>query len=171
MTQTITSPKMQANRGRLVDTTHVDTLISNYKKNRWRDNSRKIGKPDSLSAWYGLEELQEFLSLAKQNNADGIKMYFGEYPEDFQENPDFQSRQTVVLVATKRTQSGSTTKNRDIYVHNNGKPQILGFNFGQICPPYCGTEDPSDGTWLIQFETERIGITIINDEQDGLIII
>jgi hypothetical protein len=55
--------------GKYVDTKHVDSLLSTYKKERWIHNSKRIGKEDSLSVWYSVEELQEFLATAKQNGA------------------------------------------------------------------------------------------------------
>lgn len=144
MTQTTTTLKKQENRGQLVNSRHVDILISNYKKNRWRDNSSKIGKPDSLSSWYGLQELQEFLELAKENNADGIKMYFGEYPEDYEQTREYQKMQTVVLVATRKSKSAKGIVNKDIQYFKNGKWEILGFNMSAICPPDCITQSPGE---------------------------
>ena len=35
-----------------VNTEYVDTVIREYKQNRWVQNSERIGKPDSLSVWY-----------------------------------------------------------------------------------------------------------------------
>lgn len=171
MTQTITAPEKQANRGRLVDTNHVDTLISNYKKNRWQDNSRKIGKPDSLSAWYGLQELEDFLQLAKQNNADGIKMYFGEYPADYEATPEFRNRQTVVLVATRKSKSENGIGNKEIYTSRNGRKEILAFNAGQVCPPWCVPDiPPGEGDWTSSLETMKIGLIFL-ENTDGITII
>jgi hypothetical protein len=171
MTQTITPPKKQANRGRLADTNHVDTLISNYKKNRWRDNSNKIGKPDSLSVWYGLQELEDFLKLAKQNNADGIKMYFGEYPPDYEPTPEFQNRQTIVLVATRKSKSAQGIGNKEIYITCHGRKEILAFNTGQLCPPWCVPDiPPGEGDWTNRLETMKIGLTFL-ENNDGITII
>src|SRR5882757_7166763 len=100
--KTITQPSKASKRGRLVGTQHVDQLVSHYKKERWVQNSKSIGKVDSLSTWYGMDELQSFLDVAKENQADGIKMYYGVYPADFAEDPELRGRQTVVLVATKQ---------------------------------------------------------------------
>ena len=47
--------------GRFVNTKHVDSLLKTYKKERWIHNSNRIGKADSLSVWYSVEELKEFL--------------------------------------------------------------------------------------------------------------
>lgn len=164
MTTTITASKA-SKKGRQVDTRHVDQLIRNYKKERWVQNTQRLGKADSLSAWYGMEELQSFLQLAKENQADGIKMYFGVYPPDFAEVPEFRGRQTIVLVATKeKLNEKGKTVNKDIYIQNEGKPEILAFNFSSLCPPSCPPNDTS-GT-----HPETIGITILENNNQIIVI-
>ena len=63
--------------GKYVDTAHVDTLIRNYKQERWRQNSERLGKEDSLSVWFSVEELEEFIANIKDYNATGVRFYFG----------------------------------------------------------------------------------------------
>ncbi len=167
MLQTTFPPKVQSNKGRLVDTRHVDTLISTYKKNRWLDNSQKIGKPDSLSTWYGLSELQDFLDLAKENQADGIKIYFGEYPADYPVTPEFQNRQTVVLVATKKSKNEYGVVNKEIYSNRTGKPEILAFNSGDICPPWCGNGLPPYTDSILGIDISPLGLSL-TDTKNGI---
>jgi hypothetical protein len=102
-----------------------------------------------------MEAVQNFLELAKEQNADGIKIYFGVYPEDYSK-PEYRGRQTVVLVATKEKMTADGELNsKDIYVLRDGKPEILAFNQSSICPPTCGTEppgglpDPDDGWYTV----------------------
>jgi hypothetical protein len=38
-----------------------------------------LGKEDSLSAWWSIEELEDFITEAKTHGADGVKFYFGAY--------------------------------------------------------------------------------------------
>ena len=73
--------------GKSVGTDHVNTVVRNYKKERWVHNSQRLGKEDSLSVWYSIEELEEFMSIAKNHGADGIKLYFGAYDEENKEQP------------------------------------------------------------------------------------
>jgi len=169
MTTTITLSK-NAKRGKQVNTDHVDQLIRNYKKERWVQNTQRMGKVDSLSTWYGLKELGSFLQLAKENQADGIKMYFGVYPDDFAEVPEFQGRQTVVLVATKQKITPNGTVNKDIYLNKDGKSEILAFNVGQACPPWCTTGLPPDGDGPYGIDMEKIGISIISNNDQIIII-
>lgn len=164
-TQTTINP---AKNGKLAGSKHVDTLVSTYKKERWVQNSEKLGKPDSLSTWYGLDELSDFLALAREHQADGVKMYFGVYPDDYPHEPMFAGRQTVVLVATRKKETLQGIVNKNIYVNRSGVSEILAFNYGPVCPPYCSEPTnpmnplgPSEGGWY-GVEMEKAGLTIID---------
>src|SRR5687767_14799564 len=71
--------------GKYVDTNHVDTLIRTYKQERWTQNSERMGQEDSLSLFYTIEELEEFLQKSKEAGANTITIHFGVYPENFTE--------------------------------------------------------------------------------------
>jgi len=146
------------------DTKNAEALIRQYKQKRWVANSERIGKPDSLSAWYSIEELENFLTLAKDNGGDGIKLYFGSYPEDYKPKPEYAGRQTLVLVATKSkvTVTGATA-NKDIYVTQEGQVKILCTKDPTMCPPYCHSN--SEGGM------GDLGITIVDRGMDGMAIV
>jgi hypothetical protein len=153
----MTAQKTKALTGRLVNRKHVDTLIRNYKHNRWLQNTERLGKPDSLSAWFSLETLKEFLALAEDQQADGLKVYYGVYPSDYPEKPEYGGRQTVVFVATKeKTNAAGAVVNKDIYYFDGREPQILAFNSAGLCPPACGEEGNG-------IDTDGIGITIFEN--------
>jgi len=166
---TITAPSVKEKKGKLVGTKHVDLLVSNYKKERWVRNSEALGKPDSLSTWYGITELQNFLNLAKENQADGIKMYYGVYPGDYNGDSILQGRQTVVLVATKQKLTEHGAVNKDIYISKNGRSEILAFNYGTLCPPYCNNEIPPYDDGFFEIELSSVGTTLI--QKDGHVIV
>ncbi len=133
--------------GSYLETAEVDSLLLNYKKTRWAFNSERIGKADSLSSWYTVDELLEFLQKAKMNGADGIRLYFGAYPKDFKKKPEYAERQTIVLVATKSIfdENGSGI-DKNIYINSANGAQILAYNMGKACPPFCfgGIGEPFD---------------------------
>ena len=54
------SEKKSLSVGKYVSTKHVDSVIRTYKKERWVHNSERLGKADSLSAWYSVEEIEAF---------------------------------------------------------------------------------------------------------------
>ncbi len=112
----ITLQKKLVKAGKDVKTVEADTLIREYKQKRWVPNSDRISKPDSLSAWYSIEEMENFLALAKSHGGDGIKFYYGAYPEDYSTKPEYAGRQTLVMVGTKSklTEMGAIA-NKDIY--------------------------------------------------------
>src|ERR1700730_1462565 len=152
----ITIEKKSLNVGKYVDTKHVDSAIKTYKKERWVHNSKRIGKEDSLSAWYSVEELEGFIDTIKQHGANGIKFYFGAYPADYAEKPEYAGLQTIVLVATKSKETENGTKHKDVYITKDGSTSILGYNFSHICPPLCSS-------YISQGKTAftEIGLTIV----------
>jgi len=151
--------------GKYVDNEHADTLIRNYKHERWVYNSERIGKEDSLSSWYTIEELEEFIKTSKEYGADGIKFYFGAYPETFPARPEYAGRQTILLVATKAKSTEAGIANKNIYVKNGDKMQILAYNLGVLCPPWCQKVSPGTS------HEANIGITIVDRGEKGLTIV
>jgi len=134
----ITVEKKSLRVGKYVDREHVDAVVSTYKKERWAQNSERIGKSDSLSAWFSAEELEDYLALIKKHGADGVKFYFGVYPEDHAPKPEYAGRQTIVLVATKSKETENGFVNKDLFVKKDGIDISLSLNMPSICPPYCG---------------------------------
>jgi hypothetical protein len=147
------------------ETAHVSSLIREYKQKRWVANSDRLGKPDSLSAWCSIQDLENFITEAKSNGGDGVRFYFAAYPDNYQAIPGFAGRQTILHVATKSKVSLSgDVKNKDMYVLKNGQTHIL---FGgndplKICPPICGNSEGGMGD---------LGITIVDKGNKGMEVI
>jgi hypothetical protein len=158
----LTIQKKSVKAGKRVDTNHVNSVIKNYKQERWIHNSKRLGKEDSLSVWYSLEELMEFMETAKRHGGDGIKLYFGAYDKEYKETPLFAGRQTVVLVATKTKETVNGEVRKDIYINTDKENTILAYNAGSLCPPFCNTGD-DDGFG-------NIGITILDKGDEGFAI-
>jgi hypothetical protein len=155
--------KKSVKAGKRVNTKHVDSLIKNYKRERWVQNSKNLGKEDSLSVWYSLEELMSFMQTAKENGSDGIRLYFGVYDKDTAHDTAFEGRQTIVLVATKQKEVEDGVAHKEVYINTENGNSILAFNAGWICPPKCGSIDDGDGG--------SIGITILDKGDDGFCIV
>ncbi len=150
--------------GKYVSTQHVDKVIRNYKKERWVHNSERIGKEDSLSGWWSIEEIENFLDNAKLYGGDGVKFYFGAYDNEFQERPEYSGRQTLVMVATKQKEGKYGTKvNKDIYINEGNENNILAYNMATLCPPSCGLSVDSDNI--------EIGVTIVDKGEEGIVIV
>ena len=150
--------------GKYVNTAHVDNVIRNYKQERWVQNSERIGKEDSLSAWWSVEELEEFIEHAKTHGADGVKFYFGAYDKEHAPRPEYADRQTLVMVATKQKENADgTTKNKDIYIATEKGSNILAYNMGRLCPPFCGQEE--------DMGFPEVGVTIVDKGEKGFVVI
>ena len=100
--------------------------------------------------------------MSREHGADGIKLYFGAYDKDYEEQPLFAGRQTIALVATKHKITEAGVSNKDIYIQADKGSSILAWNAGHICPPYCGTRDG--------FGLGDIGITIVDKGDQGMVI-
>ncbi len=136
----ITKEKKSAKVGKYVNTEFVDTVLREYKKERWVHNTERIGKEDSLSAWYSVEDVEDFITNMKEYGADGLKFYFMAYPTDFSEKPEYAGRQSLVMVATKsKVNKMGATVNKDVYITKNGTSTIMALNMASLCPPFCGT--------------------------------
>ena len=153
----LTTKKKSVKVGKLVTTEHVNNIIENYKQERWAHSSKRLGKEDSLSVWYSVEELEEFLEKIKSHGGEGVRIYFGAYDKDYSEKPLYAGRQTVVLVATKQKETATGETNKDLYITTEKGTTILAYNLGSMCPPWCGGGG-------------GIGITIVDKGDEGMII-
>jgi hypothetical protein len=158
----ITKQKKLVNVSKDAKTVEADTLIREYKQKRWVANSERISKPDSLSAWYSIEEIEKFLILAKSHGGDGIRFYYGAYPEDYSPRTEYAGRQTLVMVGTKSKKvNEGILANKDIYYSQHGKTKILsGLGGPNLCPPICNP--PSEGGM------GDLGIAIIDKGEKGM---
>jgi hypothetical protein len=157
----LTTQKKSLKVGKLVNTEHVNTIIRNYKQERWVHNSQRLGKEDSLSVYYTIEELEEFLAKAKDHGADGVRLYFGAYDKEYASNPLYAGRQTIVFVATAEKEStNGLTVRKDVYYNTDKGPSILAYNVGSLCPPWCTSNDGDPG----------VGITIVDKGADGMVV-
>jgi hypothetical protein len=159
-----TQQKKSVRVGKYVNTEYVDTVLREYKKTRWAPNSERIGKPDSLSVWFSMADIEEFLEKSKMHGGDGIKFYFAAYPNDYSPRPEYAGRQSIVMVATRSKQTDlGRIANKDMYITRHGESTIMALNKGNLCPPIC--DAPSEGG------TGDLGITIIDKGDKGMEVI
>ncbi|MFN8289167.1 MAG: hypothetical protein U0U70_02800 [Chitinophagaceae bacterium] len=156
----LTIEKKPVKVGKFVSTEHVETVRRNYKEHRWLQNSKRIGKVDSLSVWFSLADIEDFLEKLKEHGGDGVRFYFGAYNKEYAEKPLYAGRQTIVMVATRQKQTLNGETNKDIYITTEKGTNILAYNVGRPCPPLCqgGNDDGID-------------ISIVDKNPDELIIL
>ena len=132
-----TIAKKSVNAGNYVSKNEVNELTAAYKQERWADNSERLGRADSLSVWFTVDELENFLQNVKAGGGNGVRIHFGVFPQDYRK-PEVSGMQTVVMVAN-RSKDGSLENARELFIDKNGKPEILALNGPILCPPFCGT--------------------------------
>ena len=155
-----TIEKKSVKVGRFVSTGHVETIRRNYKEQRWQQNSKRIGKADSLSVWFSAADIECFMEKLKAHGGDGVRFYFGAYNDEFAEKPLYAGRQTIVMVGTRQKESANGTTDKDIYIHTDAGSSILAYNVGRLCPPICQSTDDFD----------EFGIPMV-DHNEGAVIV
>jgi hypothetical protein len=144
-------------------TEDAETCIREYKQKRWVQNSERIGKPDSLSASYTVEELENFLAEVKSHKGDGVRFYYGAFPEDYSIQPEYAGRQMLVMVGTKsRIMDNGCVTEKNIFTHKNRRVEILSSGNPKYCPPICPPPDGGMGD---------LGITIVDKGSKGMEVI
>lgn len=167
----LTIEKKSLRVGRFVDTQHVSTGIRNYKQERWAQNSERIGKEDSMSVWYSIEEIEEFLATAKESGANGVRMYFAVYSPDYKAVPEYQNRQTIMMVASKAKRTEKGIESKDVYVNTEEGTSILAYNAGSICPPFNCPPGGKGGGIADADDWGGIGTTLIDCGDKGMLIV
>ena len=132
-----TIEKKSVNAGKCTTKQEVDNLIRAYKQERWAANSERIGMADSLSVWFSVEELENFIESVKATGGNGVRMHFGVYSAENAPEPILEGRQTLVMVGN-RSSDGTFATSKELFSTNNGKPQVVALASGVPCPPFCG---------------------------------
>lgn len=166
----LTIEKKSLKVGKYVDTQHVNTVIQNYKTERWVHNSKRLGKQDSMSAWFSAEELEDYLAKIKEHGGDGVRFYFAAYDKDYAQEPKYAGRQTIVLVATKSKESETGVVNKDLYISTENGNTILAYNNSDLCPPYNCPGGKSGGVGGDD-DWGGIGTTLVDCGNDGLLVV
>jgi hypothetical protein len=143
-----TIEKKSVNAGKCTTKQEVDNLIRSYKQERWADNSERIGMADSLSVWFSVEELENFIESVKANGGNGVRMHFGVYSAENAPEPVLEGRQTLVLIGN-RSSDGTHNTSKELYSYKNGQPEIVASLGSYPCPPFCGSGISKAGDWQI----------------------
>lgn len=133
-----TIEKKSVNAGKSVTKQEVNALVRSYKQERWADNSERLGKADSLSVWFSIEDMENFLDTVKANGGNGVRFHFGVFTTETATQPEFEGRQTVVMIGNRST-DGTYETSKELFTNKSGQPEIVALGGGIICPPFCGT--------------------------------
>lgn len=157
-----TIEKKVVKTGKYVNRKQVDSFIRAYKQTTWVENSDRIGKEDALSSWYSVDDLERLLEKVKTHGGDGVRMYFGQYPEGYNNNPEFEGRQAIVMVGT-RSSNGAYNTSKDIYIGKENS--ILAYIGDYPCPVYCDPSRP------LPHQMASVGVALVDRGEKGLSVI
>lgn len=118
-------------------------LNVNYNAKKASLTSKKAQKEDANAIWYSLEELENYIHYIKTNgakegyNVDGIRFYFGVYPDD-EKHGEKAGLTTLFLVPTGKQVETSTAKIQSFTLVQEASPDIQSLepmNYGNIGRP------------------------------------
>jgi negative regulator of genetic competence, sporulation and motility len=118
-------------------------LNVNYNNKKASLTSKKAQKEDANAIWYSLEELENYIHYIKTNgakegyNVDGIRFYFGVYPDD-EKHGEKAGLTTLFLVPTGKQLETSTAKIQSFTLAQEASPDIQSLepmNYGNIGRP------------------------------------
>ena len=104
-----------AKPSQLITKEFAKQLNVNYNNRRASLTAKKAQKEDANAIWYSLEELENYIHYIKTNgakdgyNVDGIRFYFGVYPED-EKHGEKAGLTTLFLVPTGKKIEQNTAK-------------------------------------------------------------
>lgn len=133
-----TIEKKSVNVAKSVGKQEIDSLIRAYKQERWAANSDRIGKADSLSVWFSVEDLESFIDTVKANGGNGVRFHYGVYSAENAPIPELEDRQTLVMIGN-RSSDGTANTSKQLFSHNDGQPAVIASLVGFPCPPICGS--------------------------------
>lgn len=119
-------------------------LNVNYNNKKASLTAKKPQKEDANAIWYSLEELENYIHYIKTNgakdgyNVDGIRFYFGVYPDD-EKHGEKAGLTTLFLVPTGKKIENNTAKIQSFALVQESSssdiPSIEPMNYGNIGRP------------------------------------
>ncbi|MBO9584757.1 MAG: hypothetical protein J7574_11415 [Flavobacterium sp.] len=118
-------------------------LNVNYNNKKASLRALKDEKEDANAIWYSLEELENYIHYIKTNgandgyNVDGIRFYFGVYPDD-EVHGEKAGLTTLFLVPTGKKAANNNTKVQSFSLMQEASSDIDSLdpmNYGNIGRP------------------------------------
>ncbi|MDB5087134.1 MAG: hypothetical protein JWR09_1128, partial [Mucilaginibacter sp.] len=101
--------------------------------------SEQLGKPETKAVWYTKEHIALLLEEMDHADADGLRIYLGEYGED----ENYSGQLCLLMVMTKEEQETGAQSDisiedaTDFQARSVNDKKSRDFNVGSPCPPIC----------------------------------
>lgn len=133
-----------AKPSQLISKEFARQLNVNYNSKKASLTAKKAQKEDANAIWYSLEELENYIHYIKTNgakdgyNVDGIRFYFGVYPDD-EKHGEKAGLTTLFLVPTGKKTEKTTAKIQTFALvqeeSSSDIPSLEPMNYGNIGRP------------------------------------
>ncbi|WP_264537574.1 hypothetical protein [Flavobacterium sp. N1736] len=135
-----------AKPSQLITREFAQVLNVNYnKKKAALKTGKSVKKEDANAIWYSIEALESYIHYIKTQgvqdgyNVDGIRFYFGVYPED-EKHGEKAGQTTLFLVPTgKKAEAANTAKIQSFVALEDDAPSDIQslepMNYGNIGRP------------------------------------
>lgn len=137
-----------------IGTGNVQTMVARYLAEKYpllqtAQAAKNASLNETKSVWYSKEHIETLLSEINITNANGLRIYFGAYPDNHSIAP---GQQCLLMVPTRAGENGNvdivyenepdfearlnaTGTSRAISPQKEATPKP--FNYGSPCPPIC----------------------------------
>lgn len=128
--------------------TAANRRITNYMQSKHPLLSEHASTTETKSIWYSLDHFETLYKELVFLNADGIRIYFGNYESD---HPDFPGQLCLIMVPTRFNEL--TEGHKDIVLEDEaefaqrpGSQSFLSeeqnkpYNYGSPCPTICSAQ-------------------------------
>ena len=125
--------------------TAANLRISNFMASKHVLLSDDLGRTDTKSIWYSFTHIENLYKELVFLNADGLRIYMGQYEED---HPDFPDQLCLIMVPTRL--NDETMGHEDVILEDDvdfpDRPgselvtdveEAKSFNYGAPCPTIC----------------------------------
>lgn len=130
----------------VIDSKLASERIKKFQSSKHQVLSKAMGKEDTRSIWYSAKHIEELYKSLTELNADGLRVYFGEYSETHNLYP---GQLCLIMVPTRL--DPETKDHADILVQEEAavedtenyigsvpaQGKFFAYNYGSPCPPVC----------------------------------
>src|SRR4051812_9034806 len=129
-----------------ISKTKADERVAKFQSEKHVLLSSALNGSDTKAIWYTIVHLEQLLEELHYQEASGMRIYFGTYPDT---HLDYPGQLCLIMVPTK---ANASMEHEDIIIDDQAgfgdrlagfdadeiDEMYMNFNFGSPCPPACG---------------------------------